>query len=265
MRASSLAEIAAVVRSLDIPRNRVVMVHSGLLKFGRIEGGLAGLAQCLREVLGPDATVVMPAFTFGFGRARVWDAVETPGEVGALPEYLRRLPGARRSIHPFHSVCAIGPLANEVTGGNCASSFGAGSAFDTLARLDAINLSVGTEFEGGATFLHKAEEDLRVPYRTFQEFPGVVRDAAGEVVDQTFSLFARTITPEYEYTTVWEQCWEDLNEQKCFRVAFLRGAMFTSCAMQETLAAFSRLLLRDPFYVARLVPKDHPPVSARTP
>ncbi|NJS39886.1 MAG: AAC(3) family N-acetyltransferase [Rhodobacteraceae bacterium] len=44
-----------------------------------------------------------------------FDAKRTPSEMGLLTELFRRAPGAKRSLHPTHSVTALGPLAEQLT------------------------------------------------------------------------------------------------------------------------------------------------------
>ncbi|MDO8605357.1 MAG: AAC(3) family N-acetyltransferase [Phaeospirillum sp.] len=255
MRRTALADIRDALESLEIPRDRVVFIHSGMIKFGLLEGGSAGLLDVLRDVLGPDATLVMPAFTLSFGRSRVWHAADSKSEMGVFTEFFRTQPGVKRNIHPFHSVCAQGPLADAVVAGLCPSSFGPGSAYDRLYDLDALNLSIGTEFVGGATYLHMGEERARVPYRFMKEFPGEVRDATGGLIDMTFTMYARTMTDEYEYDTDWSLWWDELTEHGCFRTADLKGAMFCLSEIKKTLGVFETLILADPFRHARAFPR----------
>lgn len=248
---TSLKEIQDALSALNIPQNRVVMVHSGLFKLGLIEGGVQGVYGCIREALGPDATIVMPAFTFSFGGARVWHAKDTRSEAGALSEYFRTSIATARSIHPFHSVTAVGPLARDLTSGRCLSSFGEGSAFQKLSEMDALNLSVGTEFIGGATYLHIGEEQLKVPYRFMKAFPGEVFDLDGERVDLTFEMYCREVSETHEYDNVWDGCWDDLNARGLFTTTYLKGSMFALSNIRETLDAFKEFLKADPYYCAR--------------
>jgi aminoglycoside 3-N-acetyltransferase len=253
MHRTSTQEMLEAIRQLEIPQNRVVIIHSSLLKFGLIEGGAAGAYSCISNALGPEATIVMPAFTWSYGRTRQWDARNTRSEVGALTEYFRKTIATNRSIHPFHSVCAAGPLAESITSEICLSSFGYNSAFQKLYDLDALNLSVGTEFIGGATYLHLGEEYLRSPYRFMKPFPGEVKDMMGEVLDVTFEMYVREITDIYEYDNVWEDCWKDLNSKGLFTLSYLRGSMLALSEVRKTLDTFMGFLGKDPYYCARKI------------
>ncbi len=247
MRRTPIIDIHDTLSALDIPQDRVVVVHSSLLKFGLLEGGAAAVVDVLRDVLGPEATLVMPTFTFAFTESRVWHAAESVSETGALTEYYRKLPETRRSIHPFHSVCASGPLADDIVSGLCPTSFGPGSAYDKMYDLDAINLFVGTEFIGGATFLHMGEERANVPYRSMKAFPGDVFDGAGAPVDMQFEMYVRSMTDEYEYNTDWGAWWDELQAEKCFKVVSYAGAMFCMSEIKRTLDIFKTKIEADPF------------------
>lgn len=259
MHRTSLSELKEALLAVELPQDQVVMVHSSLLKFGLLEGGAKGACDILAEVLGGGATLVMPAFTWSYGGSRVWHAKDTPSDVGALSEYFRKNVATHRSIHPFHSVSAAGPLAGEVTSGISPSSFGPNSAFQKLYDLGAINLSVGTEFIGGATYLHMGEEQLNVPYRFMKAFPGDVRDMDGKPVDVTFEMFVREITEDHEYDNVWDGCWDDLNARGLFRKTTLKGAMIAASDIRETLDTFKEFLKSDPYYCAKLYPAQNVP------
>lgn len=252
MLRTSLDEIQTALQALNIPKDRVVIVHGSLFKFGIIEGGVQGVYKCIANALGPDATIVMPTFTLSYGGTRVWNARETPGECGALAEYFRKNVASTRSIHPFHSIAAVGPKAQEITSDICITSFGEKSGFQKLYDMDAINLSVGTEFVGGATYLHMGEEQLNVPYRFMKEFPGEIRDMDGKLLDITFEYQCREITETHTYDNVWEGCWDDLNAKGLFKTTYIKGCMFSLSNIRETLDAFKGFLKDDPYYCARL-------------
>ncbi|MFH1086336.1 MAG: AAC(3) family N-acetyltransferase, partial [Chloroflexota bacterium] len=65
-----------------------------------------------------EGTLLLPALSYErVGPAQpVFDVRRTPSNVGAIPEHLRTRPGTRRSLHPTHSVCGVGPRAAEFLG-----------------------------------------------------------------------------------------------------------------------------------------------------
>ena len=84
-------------------------MHSSLRSVGTVERGAEGLVDALLAARRAGAgTLMVPTFTYGSAR---FDPGATPGRTGAVAEALRRRAGAIRSLHPFYSVAALGPLA----------------------------------------------------------------------------------------------------------------------------------------------------------
>jgi aminoglycoside 3-N-acetyltransferase len=252
MHRTSLKDLKECLVRLGVKTGQTLIVHSSLLRFGVLEGGAKGVYQLLLEMLGPNGTLVMPAFTFAYGSSRIWDYHSTKSETGALTEFMRKQPDVIRTIHPFHSVVVQGSLRDEF--GKCQqlSSFGRGSPFDLLHQAGAYNLSLGTDFEGGATFLHHTEEVRQVPYRMNKEFPGEVHLADGTLDPRTFRMFVRAIEPEYEYVNNWNRVWEALQQEQVFQVEDLQGAPVMLSHIPTAHAAFDRLLLANPFFAAEI-------------
>lgn len=247
---TSQTDLMIALRTLALPAGHVYVVHSSLLKLGLIEGGLKGVMQCLWDVLGHDATILMPTFTFAFGRTRVWDYHQTRSETGALTEYFRKLPGALRTIHPFHSLAAIGPRAHQFA--QCAglSSFGPGSPFALLYDMEAIDIAIGLDLVGGATFLHHTEEEAQVPYRFYKEFPGDVSDQHGKKLPNTYKLYVREINDTYEYDNIWGHVRDDLAADGLLIQGKLNGAPMVAFRIKPTHDRFLARMQADPYYCA---------------
>lgn len=102
--------------SAGLRRGAAVLVHSSLSSMGYVPGGAETVIRGLLAALGPDGTLLMPAFSYDcVGAARpVFDVLRTPSNVGTIPEYFRARPGTIRSINPTHSVCGIGAQAADI-------------------------------------------------------------------------------------------------------------------------------------------------------
>jgi len=250
MHSTSLKDLSQKIIGLGIPPSSTVMIHSSLLKFGIIENGIEGILKCIMDSLAGDATILMPAFTFGFSDTRYWSAKNTKSEMGALTEYFRKQDGTIRTIHPFHSVVAYGSHAKDFATCNSLSSFGSGSPFEKLLELDAYNLSLGTEFIGGATFVHHTEEVCQVPYRYYKEFPGEIYDMNEKKVDKIFKMYVREITATYEYDNNWVKVFRDLCNEGCFKIDILNGAKIILSSMKNTHNVFKKYISSDLYYAA---------------
>jgi len=163
------------LRHLGLGPGGVAMVHSSLSALGPVEGGAEAVVDALLDALGPEGTLVMPAFrdeVFLPGRHEKVDArlvaearaktppfnpATTPTTSGAIPEAFRQRDGAHRSAHPFASVAALGPRAWEVVVPHpTAWAEGPESPYERLVKWNARLLLLGVGFNR-LTLLHHAE------------------------------------------------------------------------------------------------------------
>jgi aminoglycoside 3-N-acetyltransferase len=137
------------------------LVHSALSSLGRVGGGADTVVADVLSVIGPGGTLVVPTFNYDPG---TFDPRTTTSVVGAITEAVRRRPEAVRSLHPTHSVAAIGPGAEDVVRDHeKAHAFGQGSAFYRLLEMDAHVMLIGVGHTT-SSIIHVAEELAAVPY-----------------------------------------------------------------------------------------------------
>lgn len=152
--------------------------------------------RALCDVLGPEGTVVVPAFTESNSdtsrahreatarmtpqeaaryRAAMppFDPARTPSErVGRLAETLRTMPGALRSRHPQTSFAALGRDAEAIVGGHDPTDhLGERSPLARLYDAEAVVLLIGVGF-GVCTAFHLAE--YRIPDTPVRDYSCVV-------------------------------------------------------------------------------------------
>src|SRR5262249_41553617 len=143
---TSGAEIIAALRGLPLPNGAVVFIHSSMSKLGYVEGGAATVVAALDEVIvgERDGTVAGPTFSMTglmadtLRAGEVFDVRRTPSGTGRITELVRQRPDARRSLHPTHSVAAIGPRALWLVGGHHLDTraFGQYSPFARVLEAD---------------------------------------------------------------------------------------------------------------------------------
>ncbi len=166
-RATSPAEICAALRELPLPDGTVVFVHSAMSKLGYVEGGAGTIVTALREVIVGErrSTVAVPTFSMTglmadtLRAGGVFDLRTTPSGTGRLTELIRRQQDARRSLHPTHSVAAIGRHASWLVDGHHLDrrTFGPSSPFGRLIDADGFILGLGVDL-GPVTFYHAIED-----------------------------------------------------------------------------------------------------------
>ncbi len=160
-----------LARRID-PTVEVVMVHCSFNDLQPMYAGtVRDLLEALIELCAPRRTLAMPAFFFGgpagdpvayYQRRPVFDLRRTPSEMGLLSELFRRRRDVRRSLHPTASVCALGPLAEELVAGHhlAATTFGRGTPFGVMAERNTAVVGIGTEYFRCLSQVHAAEDLL---------------------------------------------------------------------------------------------------------
>jgi len=175
-------DIVHGLRALGLTPGDAVLVHSSLSSLGYVEGGADTVIDALLEAVGADGTVLVPTLTgsevLDAGHPPVYDPVGTPCWTGRIPETFRQRPDAVRSLHPTHSVAAIGARARELTAGHehSLTPCGPDSPYGRLAHSGGYILLLGVGHEVNTTY-HLVEEIVGVPYHMQ---PGLV---AAQVIE----------------------------------------------------------------------------------
>jgi aminoglycoside 3-N-acetyltransferase len=162
--------IEAGLRELGLGPGDLVIAHSALRSFGWVEGGEDAVIDALRAVVGPTGTVCLPALSYGdYGPENPpppFDPGTTRCVVGRIPERFRQRPGVQRSLHPTHSIAALGARAEEILRDHDQSltPCGPASPWGKIARSGGsiLMLGVGTH---PCTMFHGAEEEAEVDAR----------------------------------------------------------------------------------------------------
>lgn len=179
-------DLSEAVGQCGIAAGDVIFVHSNVGYSGRMEGARTLDDLCARtleaflQILGPEGTLVLPTFSYSFGSdqpERRYDPAVTPSACGALSEYVRKLPEARRSADPMFSVAAIGRDRDRLASAFAGDCFGAGSFWE--AFLAAGGKICNLNFDAGSTFIHYVERELEVPYRQNRIMSGEIREPSG--------------------------------------------------------------------------------------
>lgn len=169
------------LRALGVTPGMLLMVHCGLSQLGWVCGGAVAVAAALREAIGENGTLVMPAFSGDNSDPSQWRHPGVPEswwervreampaydrhtplrEMGRVAQYFLHLPGVLRSANPGCSWAALGPLAQAVTAGHSVDfSLGEQSPLARCYDLGGHVLSLGTL---RTTVLHLAEYRASYP------------------------------------------------------------------------------------------------------
>jgi aminoglycoside N3'-acetyltransferase len=167
------AGLASALRGIGIGRGETIYLSTQLFGLGPMAGAasrealVAGFYAGIRQVIGPEGTLVVPTFTQQVGRYGLpYIHEQTESLTGIFGEHVRRMDGARRSLHPVFSVCAIGPRADDITDRISGVAFGRLSAFDRLYELGGKAVCAGFSYHSGhiTSLMHYVETAFAVPY-----------------------------------------------------------------------------------------------------
>ncbi len=198
MKKLSFSEFTDALRRSGLERGDIVHVQSDLRIIGLVdspatrEGILEFYLRAFQEVLGSEGTLSVLTATMVCGRTgQPFIREETPSEVGVFSEYIRKRPGAVRSLHPILSVAALGPRAGEICGGAHGEGVGYDSPWGRLHRAGAKMMTLGMGADGGGTtYFHYIETAYGVPYKYVKVLPcGVI--AAGREIAGTWTMSVR--------------------------------------------------------------------------
>jgi aminoglycoside N3'-acetyltransferase len=176
-RPIAVAELRQQLIDLGVTRGRTLWVQSSWNEFYNVAMRPSEVIDLLRDLLGPEGTLAMPAFPIPQDPAKVFLVDRAPVYTGLLCEMFRRYPDVHRSIHLGSSVCALGPNAEFLTRDHhrTAMPWGKDSPFCRLMEVDARLLGLGAGFDS-MTPLHVAECLLYDEVPFFRKvFDGTIR------------------------------------------------------------------------------------------
>lgn len=148
------------LKQLHIDPKGTLFVHSSYKSIGDVQGRGDTVLDALCEYM-QQGLLVLPTHTWAnVGKQNpVMDVLHTPTCIGALTELFRKRGGVHRSLHPTHSVAAIGADAEDFVSGeeHIQTPCGMGGAYYKLWERNAQILLIGVNFSRN-TFVHGIEE-----------------------------------------------------------------------------------------------------------
>ncbi|MDR3645741.1 MAG: AAC(3) family N-acetyltransferase, partial [Clostridia bacterium] len=119
--------------------------------------------------VGASGTIVMSTLT---GWSEPFDASGTPSAVGKISETFRLRSDAVRSLHPVHSVAAVGKHARDITSGHekCETGCGAGTPYMKIHDLGGKVMLLGVDMDRN-TIMHSLEEAIDSVYLKTLDIP----------------------------------------------------------------------------------------------
>ncbi|VFQ46150.1 AAC(3) family N-acetyltransferase [Desulfoluna butyratoxydans] len=252
---SDFDSIVRHLKSLGLHTGHNVSVHSKLLSFGFIKGGAAIVYKALRQIVGPEGTLVFPAYTLNLGPQDVYDPRNTPPvAMGALSEYVWTLPDVLRSDSPLHGHLATGPLAARVVEADPCKSMGQGSSFSVMRRLGFKLLMLGCSFQEGATFVHHVESEVGVPYRNWLKLNRIRKCQSGSLLNMTCHYYGHIHPGRYENNLTLVEL--EMAKQKKMSIVQAPIGKSYFMSLEKIYSCVSQMLSNDQYVLVKPVKGD---------
>ena len=168
----SLRQLEAALMAAVPPDCPGLFVHSALGRCGYFADGYEAIISALCDT---SPNLCMPTHTYCYPTAGgvdppLFNPRETSSKVGKLTDYFWRMDGVLRSLHPTHSIAALGVLAPELVAGHedCETPCGEGTPYSKMIHAEFAVLMLGATMNA-YTLFHTAEHDAEVPYLYFPD------------------------------------------------------------------------------------------------
>lgn len=165
------SDLTQQIHAMGILPSDTVLIHTSMRAIGPVENGAHGVIDAFRDYL-TDGLFLVPTHTWAsVGQNNpIYDVKSSVPCIGALPKAAAFRDDGIRSLHPTHSIWAIGKNSAEYIRNeeNAPSPGTPGYAWDRLAEVNAKILLIGVGLDKN-TFIHAVEEAADVPDRLQQE------------------------------------------------------------------------------------------------
>ncbi len=239
--------IVADLKSLGVRSGDVLMLHSSLRSLGYVVGAAATVVDALLEILGSAGTLVGPSFNYETAQAPdfVFDPLNTPSDMGAIADEIRRRAGNARSRHLTHSVSAIGRHAETIVTAGGKSAWSMDGPLGAVFKLDGRFLLLGVTYQSFTAF-HLLEVAFRLRFRKIDTLRRRLRRPDGSLIPFDSTVYLRDVGyPGYDFNRAG-QAMEDAGVTSVAPVGNAVARLIPARPMREFA---SPRVQRDPDYL----------------
>lgn len=163
----SREQLLEQIEAMKVDPKGTLLIHSSMKSIGEVEGGPETVLDVWIQYM-KDGLLIFPTYTWDKigADAPVYDSRTEPSCVGLLTNLFLRRPDVVRSLHPTHSVAALGRDAKDYVQGEeqrdtpCPRNGCWGKLIDRNATILFLGCTMNSN-----TFLHGVEEWNHIPNR----------------------------------------------------------------------------------------------------
>ncbi|MDF9799463.1 aminoglycoside 3-N-acetyltransferase [Catalinimonas alkaloidigena] len=160
------------IESLGVDAQGTLLIHSSMKAIGEVEGGAETVLDAFIAYM-KDGLLIFPTHTWHKDNNKdgIYNPLTEPSCVGILSNLFMQRPGVVRSLHPSHSIAALGKDAEAYTEGEEKSSTPCPreGCWGKLYDRDAQILFLGCSTKSN-TYIHSVEEWCDVPERLTEDY-----------------------------------------------------------------------------------------------
>ncbi len=241
--------IKAALTQAGIRSGDVVLVHSALFSLGLPQEPLTDLNEyylkLLQEVVGPDGTLIFPAFSYSFCKGEDFDPRHTLSTVSGLANYCIEHKLGYRTPDPLFSYVVLGKEAAHLPPFSNVCFDHQDSMYEFLLNHHAKYLMLGKGLF--FTIWHAEEELLNTPNRFYKGFSGNY-EINGSSEPRTAYFYCRYNTERTlrDHSKLDAFIDEQVAQGHCQRIALGRSSIL-SCDVAAMCASYREILQRDPW------------------
>ena len=157
----AIPELAGALREAGVAEGDILFFQCSFNDLHTFDGSPIELIRLLTDLIGASGTLLMPAYTHVSARgSQPFRPADDATYTGIVSEIFRRSPGVIRSLHPRHSICGLGPMAEQLLAQHqsCPRADGPDSPFDRMRRFPESKILTLGMPRGYISFLHWVED-----------------------------------------------------------------------------------------------------------
>ncbi|MFT5091013.1 MAG: aminoglycoside 3-N-acetyltransferase [Candidatus Latescibacterota bacterium] len=252
-----------LVDHLRLATGDIAMVHSSM---DRLQLGFSftRVLPALRGAVGSEGTLLLPATHLTerpetwLERGEVFDVRRSPTSMGLLPELARRQRDAVRSLHPTHSVVALGPRAQDLVGEHHLDIYPCGrlSPYYKIAECEGSIIGLGVDVDV-LTSVHCVEDIWRERFPVTTHRKRVYAATVCDGESRSWQVQTLAAHPRIRWRQMLAYMHEHVGADLCQRF-FIAGRPFYRVEAAALYARMEELAERGITMYRRGVYRGHP-------
>lgn len=198
------------VKSIGIKKNDKIMINSNFLKImilakkKKKNFDLIKLIDAFLNFLGNNGTLFIPAYSWDFIKKKSFTYEKTKSISGSISNILINNKRFLRTSNPIFSFFVAGKDKKKICSMQHKDSFSLKSPFGYLIKNKGKNLFFDIDYKDSFTFVHLAEQKVKVNYRFKKKFSGYIFKNSKKIKNTT-SMYSRKLEMGVKGTKIDEK------------------------------------------------------------